>query len=96
MRIGKLKTNEIIIFLAYMLNVYQECYSGSKLRITHQIDWWVNIAKCKYDDKITNKLNKLLATFWAVAMTGGGSELENKYGRDLWRSSWMSSLGPAV
>ena len=31
-----------------------------------------------------------------AATTGGGSELENRYGRERWRSSSITALGPVV
>lgn len=35
-------------------------------------------------------------TLLALATTGGGSVLENKYGRDLCRSKSIKALGPVV
>ena len=37
-----------------------------------------------------------LLTFDAEATTGGGNELENRYGLDFCRSMSMSDLGPDV
>lgn len=45
---------------------------------------------------ITKILTNTSQTLLAQATTGGGSELEKRYGLDLWRSKVTSSLGPAV
>lgn len=48
------------------------------------VDWWNSL------------FPSMLSTLSAPATTGGGSELENRYGLERWRNRSISSLGPVV